>query len=782
MKTAHDSAYLAAIINSAADAMVGEDLVGMITSWNPAAERLFGYSAQEVLGRSMSVLLPKERPDEEIELRQRFTAGEHVDHYETIRCRKDGTPFAVLLTVSPIVDAGGRVIGASKIFRDLTAHKEAETALRLSRASLTSILSSAMDAIVSVDDEQRIVFFNEAAERMFRCMASEVQGTKLDRFIPSRYRETHRDHIRQFGDSGNTNRMMGRLGTITGLRVDGEEFPIEASISHVRTDGRSLYTVILRDVTERHRSEAALRESQERVRAIVETAVDGIITIDDHGTIESVNPAVERIFQYAIHELLGQNVKILMPEPYHSQHDHYLERYRETGEKKIIGVGREVFGQRKDGSVFPIELSISETQLPTRRFFTGILRDISARKRAEEELRLLTVELDQRVAVRTQELVRSQARLRALATQLSLAEQRVRRQVASELHDYLGQLLVVARLKLSQTIRAVEDPGLVNQLKEADQAVDSAMSYSRSLVAELTPPVLREFGFSMAVTWLAQQMRRHGLRVELQLSTVDVDLPEEVAVLLFLSVRELLMNVVKHAHTDVATVSLNINPQGDRELTVTDQGRGFDPQGVKIERQGKLEHFGLFSIRERMEALGGRIEIHSAMQQGTRVVLVLPGLRDSTTENGHEGQDVCHAATAPKTAALRVLMVDDHAMVREGIKTILQLYEDLEVVGEAADGEAAVALASQFQPDVIVMDINMPKMDGVEATKRIKQRFPSIVIIGLSVQQADQVDRLMKEAGAATYLTKDQAAERLYKAIKEAVQSAAQKRGPRPDS
>ena len=206
MKTPHDFAYLAAIINSAPDAMVSEDLAGIITSWNPAAERLFGYAAREVIGRSINLLFPKERLDEEEALRQRFTAGEHVEQYETIRCRKDGSDLAVLITVSPIVDATGSIIGASKIFRDLTAHKEAESALRLSKASLTSILSSAMDAIISVDEDQCIVFFNQAAERMFRCAASDVQGTRLDRFIPPRYREAHRDHIRRFGESGNTNR------------------------------------------------------------------------------------------------------------------------------------------------------------------------------------------------------------------------------------------------------------------------------------------------------------------------------------------------------------------------------------------------------------------------------------------------------------------------------------------------------------------------------------------------------------------------------------------------
>jgi PAS domain S-box-containing protein len=763
------SAYFEAIINSIEDAMISEDLAGVITSWNRAAEQLFGYTAAEALGRHITMLIPEERSGDEEAILRRIAAGERMEQYETVRRRKDGSHIPVLLTLSPIRDPEGRIIGACTIVRDPSAERETARALESSQATMTAILESAMDAVVSVDDEQRIVFFNKAAERMFRCRAAEVQGSQLDRFIPHRFREGHRTHIHHFGQSGNTNRMMGRLGTITGLRADGEEFPIEASISHVRSNGTSLYTVILRDVTERQRAEEALRESQERLRAIVETAVDGIITIDEHGTIGSINPAVEHIFQFSRGELVGQNVKLLMPEPDHSRHDDYLSRYRQTGEKKIIGIGREVTGRRKDGSVFPIELSISETRLPGRRFFTGILRDISSRKRAEEELRTLTVELDQRVAARTQDLLRSQSRLRALATELSLAEQRVRRQVATELHDYLGQQLVVARLKLGQTVKAVDDPGLTNQLKEADQALESAISYSRSLVAELTPPVLREFGFSMALTWLAQQMRRHGLRVDLQLNILDLEVAEDAAVLLFLSVRELLMNIVKHAETDSATVSVGKTSTGEREIVVSDQGKGFDPSSALVERQGKMDQFGLFSIRERMEALGGRLEISSAPHEGTRVALMLPSAAQTIETAGGLRSEPEQAASHTKSGVLRVLMVDDHAMVREGIKGILQTYADLEVIGEAADGEEAVRLAQQYRPDVVVMDINMPKLDGIEATRRIAQQLPTTIIIGLSVQQADQVERMMKDAGACTYITKDQAGDRLYQAIKQAV-------------
>jgi len=276
--------------------------------------------------------------------------------------------------------------------------------LKSAQDRLLGIISSATDAIITVDDRQRITLFNRAAERMFGCTAAEALGEPLDRFLPARFRELHREHIRRFGETGVTTRAMGGQRALAALRANGEEFPVEATISQIEVNGQRLFTAIVRDVTERLRAEEALRESEGRLRAIVDTAVDGIITIDERGRIGSFNPAAVRIFGYQPEEVIGRNVNLLMPSPYREEHDGYLHQYQRTGVKKIIGIGREVLGQRKDGTTFPLDLAVSETVLGDRRVFTGIVRDISERKRAEREL-----------ARQAQELARSNTELERFA-------------------------------------------------------------------------------------------------------------------------------------------------------------------------------------------------------------------------------------------------------------------------------------------------------------------------------------------------------------------------------
>ena len=234
------------------------------------------------------------------------------------------------------------------------------------------------------------------------------------------------------------------------------------------------------------------------------------------------------------------------------------------------------------------------------------------------------------------------------------------------------------------------------------------------------------------------------------------------------------MNVVKHADTDRAKITLTRDADSV-SLHVSDKGKGFGPAAIPAtpSTDQSLTQFGLFSIRERMEALGGRFDVQSGPNQGTRASLTLPlaETNDSLPMEPIRETPVTMASMKPQgaDAILRVLLVDDHAMMREGLRGVLEGYADIQVVGEAADGQEAIAQAETLNPDVVVMDINLPRINGIEATRQIKSRNPRTIIIGLSVHQASQVESALKEAGGSSYVTKDSAAASLYEAIQNAV-------------
>lgn len=262
-------ALLAAIVDSSFDGIISKTLEGTITSWNAGAQRIFGYAASEAIGHQIAMLVPPDRLDEETWILQQLRAGERIENFETVRVRKDGRRIDVSVTSSPVRDLHGEIVGASKIVRDVSAARLAASALAESEARLAAIVESAMDAIITVDAQGRVVVFNDAAIAMLRCPREKAIGGALDRFLPPRHRQQHGGWMEAFGRSATNNRTMGRTGQVDACRADGSEFPAEASISHVSVHGEQLYTVILRDVSDlraaqsdRRALEAQLREAQ----------------------------------------------------------------------------------------------------------------------------------------------------------------------------------------------------------------------------------------------------------------------------------------------------------------------------------------------------------------------------------------------------------------------------------------------------------------------------------------------------------------------------------------
>ena len=252
---------LAAIVESSEDAIISETLQGIITSWNGAAERMFGYTAAEMIGQPITTLATPRSSDEIQYILEAIGRGERLEHYETERQRKDGQVIQVALTVSPIRDQAGRIIGASKISRDITEAKRADAALIENEALLRSILDTVPDGMVVIDEQGLIQSFSATAERMFGCTAAEVCGRNVSMLMPSPYHESHDAYINRYLTTGER-RIIGLGRVVTGQRKDGSVFPLELSVGEVRSNGRRLFTGFVRDLTERQETQHRLQELQ----------------------------------------------------------------------------------------------------------------------------------------------------------------------------------------------------------------------------------------------------------------------------------------------------------------------------------------------------------------------------------------------------------------------------------------------------------------------------------------------------------------------------------------
>ena len=370
-------ARLAAIVESSEDAIIGLDRRAVVTSWNGGAEKLLGYSAEEMIGTSITRLIPAEREGEEDTILERIRRGETVDHFETVRQCKDGRQIDVSLTISPVRDSTGAVVGASKIARNITESKRQKDALDESRQRLESIIGSAMDAIIAVDENKRVVLFNAAAERMFDCSQAEAMAGTIDRFIPDRFRAAHDGHIARFGQTGMTTRSMGELGSLWAQRANGEEFQIEASIAQLESRGRKLFTVILRDVTDRVRADQALHEQAQLLNA------SQVLARDMESRIVFWPEGAQRMYGYTADEALGavshELFQTRFPEPVESIEAELFETGRWEGE---------LVHRRRDGSIIIVSsawiLHYDSAGRPARVLESVI--DVTERKEADEKL------------------------------------------------------------------------------------------------------------------------------------------------------------------------------------------------------------------------------------------------------------------------------------------------------------------------------------------------------------------------------------------------------------
>lgn len=532
-----------------------------------------------------------------------------------------------------------------------SSHSAVETMRRLE-----GIVASAMDGIITIDAQQLVVVFNPAAERMFGLPAVEALGQHISRFIPERFRETHAAHIRHFIETGTTGRQMGSLGAISGLRANGEEFPIEASISQVQVGDERLASVILRDITERRAAEVALIDSRRRMEGIVESAMDALITVDEQQRIILFNPAAERMFGVPVADALGSPIARFIPERFRAGHGEHIRRFKVAGmTNRRMGALGAVSGLRANGEEFPVEASISQVEVGGAKLGTVILRDIAERLANEEARLLLAREVDHRAK----------------------------------------NALAVVQAVVSLTRAATKD-----EFIRAVQGRVSALGRAHSLLAQN-----RWEGGDLAQI-VAHETAGYHRDGQVKIDGPRVVLPANAVQPVSLLVHELATNAVKYGALSVDTGSVRVGwailPTGDLELSWEEIG------GPRTEAPTSAG-FGSTLVKEvATRQLGGTLSINWP-RSGLQLTATFPPSAYRLERPPAPGPAASGAAPPEREVPRRgrLLVVEDEALIAMAIAKDLALL-GWDIVGPAGSVEEARRLMGATSlPDVAVLDVNL---------------------------------------------------------------------------
>lgn len=674
---------------------------------------------------------------------------------------EDGSWY--LKRVLPFRTQSNHITGVLVTFLDVTSiRKKEEEALH--QANLLRVLNETLPLQVAyVDTEERHLFANKAYRELFTIKAEQVMGLKLQNVMwPPCYAAAIPFIAKAMAGESASFEKSFDLAEIGRRDISCRFSP------HFDDHGQVAgFFVIMQDMTEFRLAES----TRSWLSAIVDSSHDAIISRDFDGTIRSWNKGAEQMFGYSALEMLGKKIDVLFPVDQPEGFDDFDLLYRGAGEGHSV-----LYCRTKSDKPLVVKLTQSPIlgQDGEPMAVSVILSDISASKEMERQVIETNKNLEIKVAERTLSLQQSMNQLRRMALELTQTEQRERQRLSTVLHNDLQQLLVAAGLRLERLANSENDPDKRQAIRQIETLISQSVASTRSLATDLKPPVLNNSNLVKSLHWLADWLWKR-FDFTLKISVPDElrtdNIPNEDIVFLFDSARELCFNIVKHSHVKEARMTLQLTAQKRLRLTIADDGIGMDiaQDDLPTPTDGGL---GLTSIRERLDLMGGELHINTAVGKGFCADIILPYTLKEVARprlvpaRKKTSKPASGSGSLPPTHKIRVLLVDDHAVVRDGLRMILQDEADIDVIGEAGDGERALKLAGKQRPDVIIMDVNMPKMNGIEATKLIKQNFPEICILALSINDDPGTNNAMLEAGACAYMSKSGSADNVCQMIR----------------
>ena len=511
--------------------------------------------------------------------------------------QSDAVSLALFVATGVVLASlNGRLRAAQQSAR-VEADKATTRAERLS-----AIINTTVDGIIVIDARGLIESLNAGAQRLFGYAEAEVLGKNVSMLMPAPFHDEHDSYLERYLNTGQA-AIIGKGREVRGRRKDGTVFPLHLSVGEMTVGGARKFTGMLHDLTDRVQLEDRLRASEAKWRAVIDSAIDGIIVIDGRGRVEAFNPAAERLFGYAEWEVLGKNVYMLMPSPYREEHDGYLSRYQATGQAKIIGIGREVTGRRKDGSTFPLHLSVGETVMAGERRFTGILHDLSARVALEERLREQS----------------ALARLGEMAAVIA-------HEVKNPLAGIRGAVQVIGG-------RLPADNKDAPMMKEIVARIDALDGMMKDLLVFARPPKPKVARIDLVPLMnstaglLKADNEAREVAIEVEGSAPPVAADPDMLKMVF---QNLLINSA-HAMDGRGTIRIGIAGAGAMcRVSISDSGPGIPPE---IQEKIFIPFFttkrrgtglGLPTAKRFIEANLGRISIESPPTGGTTVIVDLP--------------------------------------------------------------------------------------------------------------------------------------------------------------